>query len=196
MVHSTHRVDLQLINTFNSLQSICTLAQHWSVQIEYLRDILHSPPLKRNVELLSPAGETPIELLLSQLIEPHTSAHTTIPKYYRLKMNNIMYHSVNYERPKKINDSVIAYKTCSSKDNFGLISYFVYLDHKHYAIVKQFTNVHPIISSIHHVLVCEKTPGPTEVISIEAIIGKVVFMSFSDTENVYIATFPNCIESD
>ena len=89
MVHSTHRVDLQLklTNTFTSLQSICTLAQHRSVQVEYLNDIIHSPPLNNGIELFSPVGETPIDPLVAQLFEHYTSSRINrILKYNRLKI--------------------------------------------------------------------------------------------------------------
>ena len=84
---------------------------------------------------------------------------------------------------------------CSSKDTFGFISYFTCVNHKYYAIVEQLINVRPI-GSVHHVFACNKVLGPIVIVPIDAIISKVVFMSFSDTDDVYVAKFPNCIESD
>jgi hypothetical protein len=81
----------------------------------------------------------------------------------------------------------------SSKDNFGFISYFTCVNHKYYAIVEQLINVHPI-GSVHHVFACNKVLGPIVIVPIDAIISKVVFMSFSDTDDVYVAKFPNYME--
>ena len=56
-------------------------------------------------------------------------------------------------------------------------------------------NVRPI-GSVHHVFACNKVLGPIVIVPIDAIISKVVFMSFSDTDDVYVAKFPNCIDKN
>ena len=85
MIHSTHRVDLQLTYMFSSLQSICNLAQNRNVQMEYLKHIIHSTSLKGDISLLSPGFNIPVDASLVKLFHPFASISVeNIPKFNRI----------------------------------------------------------------------------------------------------------------
>ena len=197
MIHSTHRVDLQLTYMFSTFQSMCNLAQNRNFQIEYLEHIIpSSSSMKGGVTALSPACNIVVDSSLAKLFQPFTSISTkSIPKYGRLRIKNNVFHSDTYDRPKKVNDSVISYTIMPCKENFGVISYFTCICFNYYAVVKQLTDI-KCIGFVDHVFVCKRN-GPLVVVPIECINTKVVFMSFSsDSHFVYFAKLPNDIEND
>ena len=128
---------------------------------------------------------------LVKLFHPFASISVeNIPKFNRIKIKKVMFHSDTYDQLKKAKNSVISYSITSSNE-----SYFTCVNCNYFAIVKQLTDVKPI-GSVDHVFAC-RNDGPLVVVPIEYINCKVVFMSFSgDTECVYIAKFPNDIEYD
>ena len=187
-----HSIDVQLCSTFSALQSMCALTMNRNVQMDYLKDILYSRQVSKGLELLSCFNEITLDESLGKLLAEYVpSLPPTVCRYGRLRINRI-YHSEVYERPTKINNTVISYKLpVMSCERFVIL----YLDGVVFAVVKQFTGILQLTHT-DHIFVCNK-PGPITVVPVDHINYKVVYMSFNDVpDSVYVAKFPNTIECD
>ena len=186
------------------MQRMCSLAAKSNVQLEYLQcfKTLLKPVSRKQTKLLGSSDILRVNTTIADLLKQYLrNIPDCVGRYRRLQVNNEVYHADIYKRPTRYNNTAISFTVPSSnKEMFGIISCFLSVSQDIFVVVK------PLVASrfhfinepkIKHIHVCIATPGSPILIPVSAIHSKVVYMCFPDTsEIVFIAQFPNTIESD
>ena len=213
MVHSNCSVDSQIVSAFSNLQCLSSLSRVLSFTDEQsflLQDLIpHSgvyTTLAKDTQLVGACQVRTVDAGVKHLLQPVVqTVPSTFFQYSRLKMGNAIYHSQLYERPTKINNTAICFRSCNNTESFGVISFFCKIPGVTLAVVKPLiTTCNSLIDDpITHaestnIIQCyPPVLGNSVAIPIDRILCKVVYMHFDDvSDTVYIAKFPNLMESD
>lgn len=116
----------------------------------------------------------------------------TIPTFNRLERNGDMFFCQQYTRVKKRNSFTIEY----GPGKFGQIYYFILHEGKAAAVVQQLV-LSPIPESFYptSTLVPAKLSDTYEIIDIETIVEKIVFIEVSHSVS-YVSKFPSTLNFD
>jgi hypothetical protein len=143
MVHSPSGVDVQIVTAFSMLQSLSSLCS--SLHLNNEEALLFQEILPRYckysgkiecAKLLGAGTEIIVESSLRNILIPYQSdVPSRIKKYGRPKFNNEIFHAEIYERPSRINNTVVSY-FLSNTEFYGIVSFFCQVSDVLLAVVK------------------------------------------------------------
>ena len=128
MVHSNCGLDKQIMHTFSTVQTMCSIAAENDVQVQYLDDALHysKPVARQQTKLLGACDIVKVDNVTSRLLQPYMlNIPETIKQYARVQVNNTIYHGDIYDRISRHNNTVISFRMLSISKGFGVISSFL-----------------------------------------------------------------------
>jgi hypothetical protein len=223
MVHSHACIDAQILSSFGNLQRLSDLAmkylEHDQAEFEVFiavsssRAKIPSSAVKINDDCYAVGGISSLEVDATLRLMLESAMQRPLPstcsKFGRLLLRDEMFHSQFYKRPTKQNSYTVMYEDSHFRNQFGLISYFLLVDgnpdNEVFAVINPLTP-NPGIkiaddsltgATIAHIVPCYQPDDEYIVVRGCKILEKCVYMSFCDVTNcVYIAKFPNNIESD
>ncbi|XP_037025608.1 uncharacterized protein LOC119066987 [Bradysia coprophila] len=130
--------------------------------------------------------ETHLELQCIESLERFDLSNKSISAFKRIKLDNVIYTSLLYTRPKKTIDYFIGLKDGVS---IGMVKFYFELNHKMCVLIEQFE----VVDYIYHI---EKVIKSNKLIlaPVENIAKKFIFMKVG--LNQYIVTPPNPYENE
>lgn len=177
-----------------------------------------------NKECAVVGAQTPVsDIALLQLFEDISFPVTLsqLLQFGRLILRGEVFHSKLYKRPTKKNSYAVMYSKDEQGENFGLISSFFLhtpdcqhgVENACHCVKRVFAALHTLSpnsdpevklahdqitgATVSHIVPCHPPCENLLVIDASIILEKVVYMSFPDfQECVYVAKFPNALESD